>query len=284
MTDHLTARGLPSDWLNSWLAAIGVTALIPAVRLTWTDDAIPVAQFHGVPDLVDRLHAALPSVEALAASPIARKLEGHREMPRNFDLTVWEDRAQVERVSGHWHLAASATDLVDLEEGAALPHSPFDPPMPRGITLHDRVVACRDAVEDAEQVRASLNGAGRMVQTNGLGFDTRRLPTAVESAGKVFVDPVVELLAFYALPLFPARGAGRGNEVRARGWTDRPSQEGAFRWAAWRPLLGRWGVDAFLDRFYRGDGRHVLAMYESVPYRPSGTSDTTRAYASKRVA
>ena len=60
------APGLPADWLNGWLAAIGVTVLIPGARLRWTG-ALParleqrVARVHPEADLHAVLSAGEPA-------------------------------------------------------------------------------------------------------------------------------------------------------------------------------------------------------------------------------
>jgi hypothetical protein len=67
----------------------------------------------------------------------------------------------------------------------------------------------------------------------------------MHAARDVYADPVVELLTFAALLLFPVRGNGR--RIRQRLWTDNSTRRGAFQWIAWRPALDRWGIDALLD-------------------------------------
>lgn len=282
MTGPQDAPGLRSDWLNGWLAAVGATVLVDGLQLSWTDHAVPWARFWWDGDVAEAIYAALLDQSELDGSSIARELDGYPAFTRNIDLDTYRRRCEAERRSGTWHLAATTTDLVVLKDGEPVPHSPFDPPMPQGITIWQRAVACRAAIESAEQVRASLAGTGTTVQLNGLGFDARRLPTGVESRGTVHVDPVVETLAFAALPLSPVRGAGDRRAVRARGWSDAPSKPGAFKWPAWAPPLDRWSIDALLDRFYADERRGVLAVHETVPYRPAGSSDTTRAYAARR--
>jgi hypothetical protein len=288
MSSQFEAPGLTADWLNGWLAAIGVTVLVPGVRLSWSDEAVPFAVFHmkEVLDLPAAVGEVLVSEANLARSAIARVDDAGTEFPRNVSLTAYRRRAEVERRSHSWSLAASVTDLradADLDD---LDHGPFDPPAPRGETLWSRALACARMVpvdERADQVRQSLGGVAARVQVNGLGFDPRRLPSSVQASGaasKVYADPVVELLCFSALALFPTRGDGKS--VRQRGWTDRPTQRGAFRWVAWLPALDRWGIDAFLD-LDPPPVDQVVARFGSVPYRPSAVADTTRAYFAERL-
>ena len=68
------APGLPADWLNGWLAAIGVTVLIPGARLCWTDDGVPSAVFETDEpvDLAKVVADALPTLRD--AGPL-----GHRQ-------------------------------------------------------------------------------------------------------------------------------------------------------------------------------------------------------------
>ena len=103
----------------------------------------------------------------------------------------------------------------------------------------------------------------------------------MHAARDVYADPVVELLTFTALPLFPTRGNGR--RVRQRLWTDNSSKMGAFRWTAWRPALDCWGIDAFLDLPHWDVADLTVATYQVVPFQPSAQADTTRAYFAERI-
>lgn len=283
------APGLPADWLNGWLAAIGVTVLVPVSRLSWSEDATPTARFY-VPedhDLVRSIATRMATTESLASSTIARHLEGAvHQLGRKVSLAAYAERSAIERRLRHHHLAASASDLVTGRNFKAhdLPHGAFDPPAPRGETLWSRAVACADSLgrdpDLAERVRSSLAGSGRREQLNGLGFDGRRLSSGLHGGGaasKVYADPVVELLCLEALALFPTRGNGR--IVRQRGWLGPSSKRRSFQWIAWRPSLDRWAIDALLDsRWLEWPHGMVVRRYEVVPYQPGGASDTTRAY------
>lgn len=287
MTTAYEAPGLTADWLNGWLAAIGVTVAVPGVKLSWSDDAVPNAVFHladGV-DLPNRIAAWLPTEEALRHAVIARSLPECVEFPRTVSLAAYRQRAVAERRDHSFHVAASVSDLrgdVDLGD---LEHGAFDPSAPQGKTLWERAVACARAMpaDRSHAVRGSLTGQVVRVQANGLGFDPRRLAAGVQAtgnAGKVHVDPVVELLCFGALALFPTRGDGR--RVVQRGWVDRSTRTGSFRWEAWRPELDRWAIDAFLDLRQPADD-DVVARFRVVPYQPSGKADRTRAYFAERL-
>ncbi|HUY24956.1 MAG TPA: hypothetical protein VMV09_06595, partial [Candidatus Saccharimonadales bacterium] len=242
------APGLTSDWLNGWLAALGVTTLLLDVRLSWTSDPVPAAQFD-VPDhlssLPEALARALPSLEALGELAVARRLPPAADFGRRVSLDIFAERAKVARTAQDWSLSSTVTDLVADLPDEGLPHSPFDPAAPQGRTLWERVVGCRQLLADpARSITATLAGHGERVESNGLGFDVRRLIAGVQEAAKR-VDPVVELLAFAGLELMPFRGDGKS--ARARGWTGPAGRTGAFRWCAWSQALDRWGIDAFLD-------------------------------------
>lgn len=273
------ARAYRADWLNAWLAAIGAAVLCEDLTLRWSDDAKPAAVFGcATGDVIERIAESLPSVEGLRELAIARSHPlAEQEMTRNFGLDVYVKRAEISRLSGDQSLSVSVTDLTELD--GDLPHSPFDVSVPKGLTLHDRVVACRSAIHDpVADVTQSLS-VGQRTGPNGLGFDVRRMAGGVHAHAEKTTDPVVELLAFYGLFLFPVRGSGGRNAV-ARGWVGRPTRPGSFRWMTWEEPLDRWGIDAALDRYQR-TGR-ADQQFESVPYQALGSLDVTRAYGSRR--
>jgi len=277
-SDHRTvARGWSADWLNGWLAAIGATVVLDGARLSWVGAARPVAVLHnGGDDLAAALHEALPTEEDLGRSSSARTLPGLPELPRNYGSKVFAARSRHARQHDDWSLGPAATDLGEVDVGEHLPHGPFDVPMPRGVTLHERVVSCRSEIDGPDVVRASLQGTPVLARTNGLGFDARRLEQGITDKGKILVDPVVEVLAWCALRLFPVV-VERGR-VRARGWTGPATRAGSFRWGVWAEPLDRWAIDALIDA-----RRWQRPLFETVPYQRSGSSDVTRAYASRQV-
>jgi hypothetical protein len=308
------ARGLPASWLNGWLAAVGAAVLVPDLRLAWTDDAVPLARFEldiGS-DVAEAIAEALPTLEDLQRLAIARHRPDAPELPRTATLNAFRSRAELVQsgvvVAGDRSLEMSVTDLYDLRS-EQVPHAPFDPPVPKGVTLYERVVACRKAVEGlghaSEVVRASLLGRGRRVQNNGLGFDYRRSADSVHADSERHSDPVVETLAFFGLHLFPLRGNGRTKQQpRQRGFTDRASRRHAFRWPCWDEPLDVWAIDALLDRFHalgkrRPDNESeihwdrqavatlrrlgVHGVYGSVYQQPRGQADSYRAFASERL-
>ena len=292
MSAHLEAPGLTADWLNAWMAAIGAAVLVPGLRVGWSDEVVPIAVFTWASDTCDRDSAivktiarALPTTASLDESVIARTRAGYRDFPRNVTLEAYRDRAALERKGRTTHLAASVTDLRGDADVKSLDHGAFDVSAPRGETLWSRARSCAAAIPSAQRdewLADTLAGRGHRVQLNGLGFDPRRLPSGVHGDGsgkEVFADPVIELLDFCALTLFPTRG--NGARIRQRGWRDRATQRGAFEWSAWRPALDRWAIDAFLDLDHPPHGS-VVAHYASVPYIPRGTQDVRRAYFSER--
>lgn len=275
------APGLTADWLNAWLAAIGITVLLPDAKLLWTDDPLPKAIFT-LPDdsepLAERVAAALPSpteIDQLAIAGMGRKVW----------LAEYQMRAAGARATNDSSMSSSVTDLALDKDGLA-EHGPLDPPAPRGETLFTRLVACRRDLDDRVQpaVTATLAGTAERRPMNGLGFDYRRLrPPPANNT----VDPMVECLAFDALKLFPVRGNGRVG--RQRGWTAPGGTPGAFTWVSWRPPLDVWAIDALMDEFYTSHSgvearsKGVTAVFSSVPYQRRSDSDVTRAYASERI-
>lgn len=291
------APGLTADWLNGWLAAIGVTVLLPDARLSWTQDAIPVASFL-VPDgpsAADRVGAVLDDpawIDRLVIRGLPRKVT--RDDYRK--AAVRARRSEGTGVGRDLSLSASVTDLVRdsrLSDGGQLPHSPFDPSAP-GTTgaVFDRVASCVTKLREVssnltDASSATFAGRGIRIQANGLGFDPRRLVAGVQPKGQVFVDPVVELLCFFGLVHFPIRG--NGTRVQPRGWAGPASRRGSFAWPIWEPRLDAWGIDALLDRFYNGEPRSRLrrlgirGAFQSVSYRQLDRSDPTRAYGSEAL-
>lgn len=278
MTNTTMARGWTADWLNGWLAAIGATVLMNDLRLSWSRSPRPAAVLHdSEDDLASALFDALPTKDDLESSATARELPGAPELPRNFDADVLAARAARAREHDDWTLGPCVSDLVQSgHRDGRLDHGAFDVPMPRGITLFERVLSCRQWIDEPADVQNSMDGIPDLAETNGLGFDPRRLEEGALAKSKILVDPVVELLAWSALVLFPVTtDHGR---ARSRGWRRSSMRPGAFRWGTWAEPLDRWGIDARLDLGWE-DG----PTWESVPYQPSGSSDVTRAYASRRV-
>jgi hypothetical protein len=273
----IEAPGLRADWLNAWLAAIGVTVLLPGVKLSWTDEVVPHARFWGVQhdELVPRIWSALPTDDELDHSVIARSLpDAAHEFARNVDLDTYRERAVLERATRSFQLASSVSDLVDEDQLENLPHGQFDPPVPRGETLWSRARKCREALTDASQLSRSLFASGDRRPLNGLGFDARRLTSGVRGGGRAstpHADPGVELLAFAALKLFPVTGKGRGAWQRL--WTGGQFKRSALIWFSWAEALDSAAIDAVLDQ----PNSVAVRRWGVVPFKPTNASDTTRA-------
>lgn len=291
MTGNL-APGWTGNWLNGWLAAIGVTKLVPGARLSWTGDAVPLAAFHfDGDDLASAIADALPSLEALDQMAIARHHPGSdAELSRKVTVAAFADRSRLARASKDGSLEATVTDLAQ-EDGGSMAHGPLDAAVPKGITLHERLVSVRSAIvgDPREAVRRSLAGHGGRCQGNGLGFDHRRFPAGVQAGAEVAVDPVVELACFFGMSLLPVRGTGTGNGARQRGWGSKILQRHSFTWPAWTPALDLWGIDALLDLVWAPTSESklrnlgVTGLYGSVAQQPKSSLDSTRGYASERL-
>ncbi len=297
MVKSLHAYGFTADWINAWLAAIGTTVLCKEVRLGWEGDPVPHAVFEwdGETDLPDLITGRLPSVEKAAEFVIA-------ELGQGIDEAAYRRAAETARRAADPTLAILTTDLGGgPAQNGYLPTGPFNVGVPRGETLFQRYARCLEGLGDgrtgAGRVAASLQGKAARIQANGLGFDYRRLAASVPGEAGKFVDPVVEVLAFYGLWLHPMGGDGR--RPFQRGWVEAKAREDAFRWPVWQPRLDRWAIDALLDVVYRDAGNNgvedhqrlhrewgllgVTGLYAVMPFEPTGKSDPTRGYASRRL-
>lgn len=276
------APGLPADWLNGWLAAVGAVALLPDVRLSWTNDVTPIARFHvGGDDFPERLFRAIQSSGAFASLPSATA-------PHNITADEFERRARQSRRDTF--LPALVTDLV-RQPDEKLPRGEFNPPAQRGITIFARYERCRKQIASVDQIAATFEGQGSRAEGNGLGFDYRRLRAATYPGDpELFIEPVVECLCFAAMPLFPVRGSG-ARRARTRGWlTVDGTQQRGFVWGSWSSALDCWGVDALLDIVHRrsADQRELrrwglTSLFCSVRYERRGSSDVSTGYASRRL-
>ncbi len=285
------APGLTADWLNAWLAAVGVTVLLPTVTLSWTTDPSPTATLHGGGPLETEVATALASADIDSMAIARTSPSGRGQMKRTVDRETFRWRARLARRCHDGSLELSVTDLAQEQHGLA--HSPFDPPAPRGVTLHDLLRACLDYLavgvgEARGMVSQSLQGRGVRVSANGLGFDARRFAGSVQADANPYVDPVVEALAFFGLRVFPSRGDGRS--PRPRGWLTGVGRQ-RFHWPVWAQPLDRWAIDALLDVFYAAGGASAAAVrrvgvtgaFATVYHRPSGQQDVNRAYAAERL-
>jgi hypothetical protein len=293
---ELRAPGLAGDWLNAWVAALGVTVLLDGCRLRWTEDVIPVAvcQTSDGVDLADRVGAALGSEAYLRGLAISNT-DGR--FPHNVSLSEFRAAVDLARSRSDFSLSSSVTDLVADAAAANLPHSRFDPSAPKGETLWDRLLRCRRLLGDpdnvADSVRATFAGMAKRQVANGLGFDFRRITAGSQAGQDKYVDPAIECLAFLGLALFPVRGnglprganPGRSRGAQTRGWRRNSSGRDIFLWPTWTPALDRWAIDALLGMFFSGgsDVPGLGRVFEVVEYRRRGDLDPTSGYASRPV-
>ena len=307
-------NGLPADWLNAWLAAVGATVLGEEMRLRWTTDTIPVAvlSVDGDDDPVEVLAASWPDEERLNAMPVAHEWSGLNTMGRKVSVDVFVERARAVRSHvDSWTLSSTMTDLHVYESGE-VGHGPLDPPGPGTVKwLHHRLLKTLSHVElSATRLAATLEGRGSRVVDNGLGFDLTRVTTQADGSQKT-VDPIIEVLAFFGLALLPVRGDGvdqrmtrtrSRTSVRQRGWQRTPRR--CFEWPVWEQSLDLASIDALLDAWHssrrRGRGDQidvdqlrydrkawerlgVHAGWRTVEYESRSSSDPTVGYGSERL-
>jgi len=257
------APGLPADWLNAWLAAIGVTVLLDDAKLSWTDDVVPHAVFW-VPEGVEpaeRICTALPSPADLGEMAIAFDGPGGQLGQVVKDVSLFQARAKYARAAGDWTLGSAYTDLTQASSTKEpVSRGQFNPGMEGKETLWKRLRKCLEVINNAsEPVRAvgitlrgaSAEGTPLRAQINGLGFDARRLANSVETDDRSWpvVDPVVEALAFFSLRLLPVRAMGQKlSVVVQKPWVvPAGGHYPTLRYPCWLQPLDAWGIDALLD-------------------------------------
>lgn len=296
----VTCSGLPGDWINGWLAAVGATVLDSKLRVRWTVESVPRAVLSARDaDPIDLLAERWPSRAALAALPIAEKWGATPTVRRKVRVEDFVERVRSSRADPHsWTISSTMTDL-HVEANGEVAHAPFDPAGPGTIKwLHHRLTRLHDAVAmSRERLAETLIGTADRVKNNGLGFDLTRMGSQADTTG-MWVDPVLEVLVFFGLALLPVRGRGTDARLRRgvpssaiqRGWTrDRNGRRRLrYRWPAWSPALNRDGIDALLDLWQPDDegtwsriGIH--AGWQTVRYEPKATADTTRGFGAERL-
>ena len=199
-----------------------------------------------------------------------------------------------------WTLSSTMTDL-QVEKQGDVEHAPFDPSGP-GTTkwLHDRLMGLHKLADlSAERVQDSLTGRAVRAQHNGLGFDHSRLGSLADQT-KIWVDPVVEVLAFFGLAVLPMRASGVDKRLapradgrsQQRGWRrgqGRGEEARRFAWPAWTQPLDCHGIDALLDAWTPGRKSAwpllgVRAGWQTVGFKPrGGQSDPTKAFGKERL-
>lgn len=297
---EFTCPGLPAAWVNAWLAAIGATVLDSRVRLHWTAEDSPVAVLSSVElDPVEALVESWPDTAFLGELPVAESWNDTGELKRKVSVDQFVARSKAARGHPHaWALSSTMTDL-SIDKDGAVAHAPFDPPVPKGLTLHDRLLLVHRETEPASlgHLRDSFLGKSARVKGNGLGFDSTRVGSLADMSDK-WIEPVVEVLAFFGLSMFPVRGRGvvrRSSrhdkpDERQRGWRRVPgtNEPRRFVWPAWQQSLDNAGVDALLDgwnpwRKQAWARLGVHAAWQSVEYEARAKKDPTKAIGSERL-
>ena len=297
---QVTCPGLPAEWINSWLAAVGVTVLDPRIRLHWTTDGTPVAVLSAAEtDPVGALVESWPDMALLSDLPISENWKETGKVQRKVPVEAFVERARAAR--GHrysWTLSSTMTDLC-VDKNGEIAHAPFDPAGPGSIKwMHHRLMKLHEQLEpSAARIRDSLSGCAIRIQGNGLGFDQTRLGSLSDQTA-IWIDPVVEELAFFGLALLPVRGPGTDRRLdgtadirgRQRGWRKTPGSRDArcFHWPAWSHPLDSVGIDALMDAWNPERNSTWLrvgvhAGWRSVRFEPRGSADTTRAFGAKRL-
>ena len=307
--------GLPANWLNAWLAAVGVLVLEPRLRLSWTLESSPIAVLtaEGDEDPLSLAADAWPQPERLDSMPIANKIKGQPDMGREVPIEVFRSRAEYAREHPDaWTLSSTLTDLyVDVASNRTARRAQLYATGPGSIKwLHYRLVKIHTAVENPfEAVKASLKGHGNRVKDNGLGFDATRIGGLADEAARL-VDPVIEVFSFFGLRLLPMRGDGvEGGKsatrnrlaARQRCWSlDRMRSQNVLHmtWPDWEQPLDLSGVDALLDLWSdlserSARGRRVSraaqsrlgvhSAWRTLRYNKRGSLDNTVGLSSTRL-
>jgi hypothetical protein len=259
-----------ADWINGWLAAIGVTVICPDIKLCWTNTTTPTAIFTTTtPDnIAETIAAHFPPKTFLDDTAIANTAKQH---PEDDDYVKG---AQQARDKADWYWASSYSDLgpIGNKKEDHYRKSLFYPGVPKGIKLTDRVAnIAKQSWGKATDIELSMNGALPRVQGNGLGYDPKRLIDPAYPHSDVAIDPVVESLAVFAMLLFPVRGNGYRTNTRGETNTTR------FRWTTWNKPMDLAAIDATF-----GTTQTATTTYEIEKYAPRG-SETNTAYFSRRL-
>ena len=297
---QMTCPGLPASWINGWLAAVGATVLDDRIRLRWTMEGEPLAVLSAAEvDPVDALAESWPDKAMLADLPIAERWNSAGVLRRKIPVDAFIARARAARSHRYcWTLSSTATDLC-VDEDGDVAHAPFDPAGPGTVKwLHHRLMKLHQRVEPSEaRIRESLAGWAVRVNDNGLGFDQTRLGSQSDKTS-MWIDPVVEELAFFGLAILPVRGDGGDRQLdrradvtgRQRGWRTTAGSRSPrrFHWPAWRRPLDSAAIDALLDA-WRPDRKstwsrvEVHAGWRSVQFERRSSADTTRGFGAERL-
>ena len=297
---EMICPGLPASWVNAWLAAVGATRLEPKLRLRWTLDNLPRAVLcANAGEPAGLLASAWPTPRRLRELPIAETWGDTPPVQRKVSVEDFAIRAIAARSdASSWTISSTMTDL-DVAGNGEVAHAPFDPAGPGPIKwLHHRLVKVHGQVDPTvARLAESLSGTAGRVKDNGLGFDITRLASQADKTAK-WVDPVIEVLAFFGLSLLPVRGSGTDKGIdksarssaRQRGWKRLPDHGPGlcFVWPAWNQPLDFNGIDALLDIWeWRKRDRWgrvgIHGGWRTMRYQKRGAGDTTRGFGAERL-
>ena len=299
MSAQVVCPGIPAGWLNGWLAAVGATVLDARIRLHWTSPGnVAVLSSTGL-DPLDVLAESWPDDALLCDLPIAEHWRQAGVVGRKVPVDSFATRAREARDHPlSWSLSSTMTDLC-VDRNGEVAHAPLDPAGPGTVKwLHHRLMKVHRHVADLspEAIGASLAGEAERVKDNGLGFDSARLGSLADKTDP-WIDPVVEVLAFFGLAVLPMRGRGSDGRLdrsafgdeRQRGWVKMAgNRRRRFTWPAWNHPLDAYGIDALLDVWKPAKRalwplHGVHAGWGTVSFEPKDRADTTRAFGSERL-
>ena len=308
--DQRKCYGLPADWLTGWMAAVGATVVDNQLRLSWTEDEVPVAMFSHQKghDPVKSLSDVWPSLRSrLDHMPGARDATTNKNDYREINVKVFADRlAGARNHPDAFSLTSSLTDLhwEKSKEGDKAVYGPFETSGPGSTKwLHHRCRKVYSSVGDPIRgMEEMFDGVSQRIADNGLGLDAGRIGAIRDSGETQMVEPVAESLAYFALALFPVRGDGKqvqASRGRQRGWGVGPYRDWEFIWPAWRQPLDRWGIDALLTAWHNTWRRRekdewrasraewdllgVHAGWCTSRFKRRTSRDMTRGYGSRQI-
>ena len=296
----VTCPGLPASWINGWLAAVGATVLDSRIRLHWTADTTPLAVLSAEDvDPVATVVASWPDKALLTNLPISEHWNGAGQLRRKVSADVFAVRAQAARSHRYsWTLSSTMTDLC-VDENGEVVHAPFDPAGPGTVKwLHHRLMKVHAQVNPSIQhMRDSFTGRAVRVKDNGLGFDHTRLGSQSDRTS-MWIDPVVEVLAFFSLAILPMRGGGVDRRLSRLSRCSRGSEGVAEN--CWKQIGAPFYVAGVasapgLRRHRRPHGRLDASQKSRMvpnrsarcmaecPVQARGSADTTRAFGAERL-